>query len=100
MAVSSSIHETNAVKTTFLFSSTPLPEMVQEKRADIPTMPRDELVAAQREDQTITRVLNLCELEVAPPFEINRRSQVSYNSSYANRINCPFTTSRELEIDW
>lgn len=40
-AVSSSIHETNAVKTTFLSSFTPLPEVVQEERADIPTMPRD-----------------------------------------------------------
>ena len=56
-AISSSIQETNAVNTAWLSSFTALPEMVQEWSADIPTMPHDELVTAQREDPTIAGII-------------------------------------------
>ena len=77
-AISSSIQETNDVNTAWLSSFTALPEMVQEWSADIPTMPHDELVTAQREDPTIAGII-YCKLEDDPPFEINRRSHLSYD---------------------
>ena len=47
-----------------------------------------------------------CKLEDGPPFEINGRSQPSYNSSYTNGITCSllktefFITSLDLGIEW
>ena len=47
-----------------------------------------------------------CKLEDDPPFEINRRSQLSCDSSYTNGITCSllkrefFITSLDLGIEW
>ena len=61
-AVTSSIHETNTVQTAWLSSLTAVPDMLKEARANIPTISNNELIAAQREDQTIAHVLHFMQV--------------------------------------
>ena len=87
-AISSSIHETNAVKTTWLSSFIALTEVVREESADIPTMPHDELVTAQREDPTIAHILHFLQFGGRPTFRDKQEKSLSDDSSRTNGINC------------
>ena len=72
-AVTSSIHETNIVQTAWLSSLTAVPDMLKEACANIPTMSNNELIAAQREDQTIARVLHFMQVGQRPTYQEKQR---------------------------
>ena len=55
-AVTCSIRETNNAWTAWLSSLTAVPDRLKEESVDVPTMPHDELIAAQQEDPAIARV--------------------------------------------
>ena len=47
-----------SIQTAWLSSLTAVPDRLKEECVDIPTMPLDELIAAQQEDPAIVRVLH------------------------------------------
>ena len=68
-AVTSSVHVTNTPQTAWLSSLTAVHDMLKEERVDIPTLPRDELVAAQQEDPSIARVLQFIQIGRRPTYQ-------------------------------
>ena len=68
-AVTCSIHETNTAQTAWLSSLTAVPNMLIEECVDVPTMPLDELVAAQQEDPAIARVLPFMNIGRRPTYQ-------------------------------
>ena len=105
-AVTSSIHETNAVQTAWLSSLTAVPDILKEECCNIPTMPPSELIAAQQEDPTIGRVLHFMQVGSRPTYQEGQKSQLLYDSSYMNGTNCSllkmefFATNLDLETEW
>ncbi|CAH3172804.1 unnamed protein product, partial [Porites lobata] len=57
------------VMTAWLSSLTAVHDMLKEERVDIPTLPRDELVAAQQEDPSIARVLQFIQIGRRPTYQ-------------------------------
>ena len=68
-AIICSVHNTNTVQTAWLSSLTAVPNMLKEECVDIPTMPSEELIAAQQEDPTITRVLRFMKIGRRPTYQ-------------------------------
>lgn len=68
-AVISSIPETSTVQTAWLSSLTAVPDMLKEECVDIPAMPRNELIVAQEQDETIACVLHFMQIGRRPTYQ-------------------------------
>jgi len=87
-AVIGSIHKTNTVQTTWLSSLTAVPDRLREECVDIPTMPLQELIAAQQEDRAIARVFRFMKNGRCSHIRKNSTSLPLHDSSYMNGTNC------------
>ena len=56
-------------RTTWLSSLTAVPDRLKEESVDVPTMPHDELIAAQQEDPAIARVFRFMKIGRRPTYQ-------------------------------